>query len=299
MSKTSTIAPAALPAAGFLNWPAFFAIVVWSGMSPLAKFALREFPSLAYTAYRPLIATALLFALLVVKRSPIAIEPGDRLRLLLAGTAGMGLSQLFYIGGLARTSVSHNVILISSSPLLAAGFHWIVRRRRPDRRTGLGVVGGFVGVVLLVVGAGSSGDASPLGDLLSLGAAVTWMGASIWPAPLLPKYGTIRTTAWLLAGSMLVSIPVALPQMAATIRTPPSPAAWGSLLYSVLFGILIGNTLWQRAIRELGPSRTFIYLYLEPVGALALAALFLGERLSLLQAAGGLLALAGVALVKK
>ena len=48
-----------------------------------------------------------------------------------------------------------------------------------------------------------------------------------------------------------------------------------------------------------GASRTLIYLYLEPVGAMILAALFLGERLTPLQALGGALALVGVALVRR
>ncbi|MCC6793183.1 MAG: DMT family transporter, partial [Thermomicrobiales bacterium] len=153
--------------------------------------------------------------------------------------------------------------------------------------------------VLLVSGAGGSGGATLLGDLLSLGAAVTWMAATIWPASLLAKYGTLRTTFWMLAASVLVTLPVSLVSVADSLRDPPSVAAWGSLVYSAFFGMFIGNALWQLAVRQLGAARTLSYLYLEPVGALALAALFLGERLGLMQAAGGLLALIGVALVRR
>jgi drug/metabolite transporter (DMT)-like permease len=74
--------------------------------------------------------------------------------------------------------------------------------------------------------------------------------------------------------------------------------AWISLAYCGIFGIVIGSSLWQRAVHEIGPSRTFIYLYLEPLGAILLARLFLGDRLRPLQAVGGLLVLVGVALVR-
>jgi drug/metabolite transporter (DMT)-like permease len=285
--------------AGLINWPAFGAVVFWSAMSPVAKWALDEFPTLAYTAFRPIIAVAMLFLVLALRKQPILVERRDVRRLLIAGSLGMGLSQLCYIGGLARTSVTHNVILISCSPLLVAGYHWLIKRERLDTRSTLGALGGFVGVVLLVSGAGGSGGASLLGDLLSLGAAVTWMGATIWPAPLLKKYGTLRITAWMLAASVLITLPVSLMSIADTVTNPPSIGAWTSLLYSAVFGILLGNSLWQRAVQQVGARRTLIYLYLEPVGALVLAALFLGERLSLLQAVGGLLALVGVALVRK
>lgn len=282
-----------------VNWPAFGAVVFWSAMSPLAKWALDEFPALAYTAYRPIIAVALLFLVLAVRRQPILVERKDMRRLIIAGSLGMGLSQLSYIGGLARTSVTHNVILISCSPLLVAGYRWLVKRERLEPRSTIGVLGGFAGVVLLVSGAAGSGGTTLLGDLLSLGAAVTWMAATIWPAPLLAKYGTLRTTLWMLSASVLVTLPVSLVSVADSLTDPPSLAAWGSLFYSAFFGILIGNSLWQLAVRQMGAARTLIYLYLEPVGALALAALFLGERLGPPQAIGGLLALAGVALVRK
>lgn len=268
-------------------------------MSPLAKWALEEFPTLAYTAFRPIFAAAMLLVVLLVRRQSVRIDRADVPRLLLAGSIGMGLSQFCYLGGLARTSVTHNVILISCSPLLAALYRWLIRRDQLDSRSTLGVLGGFAGVVLLVSGAGGSGNASLLGDLLSLGAAITWMGATIWPAPLHAKYGTLRITFWLLTSSIVVIVPVSVVSMAGSLADPPSLAAWGSLVYSALFGVLIGSSLWQLAVRQLGANRTLIYLYLEPVGALALAALFLGERLSLMQAVGGLLALIGVALVRK
>jgi len=284
---------------GLINWPAFGAVVCWSAMSPFAKWALEEFPVLAYTALRPMIAIVVLFLVIWLRKQPLMIERADMRRLLLAGTVGMGLSQLCYISGLARTSVTHNVILISCSPVLAAGYRWLIKRERMDGRSTLGVLGGFAGVVLLVSSASGSDGATLLGDLLSLGAAIAWMGATVWPAPVLPKYGTLRVTAWMLSASLLVVLPISVFSIAGAVANPPSIGAWSSLLYSAIFGILIGNSLWQRAVQHAGAARTLIYLYLEPVGALALAALFLGERLGPIQAVGGALALTGVVLVRR
>jgi drug/metabolite transporter (DMT)-like permease len=241
----------------------------------------------------------LIFAMLAIRREPLGIERADVKRVLLAGIGGMGLSQLCYVGSLAHTSVSHSVILIASSPLLAAGYHLLIKRERLDSRSLLGVGGGFAGVVLLVTAAEGANGASLFGDLLALAAATTWIGATVWPVSLFAKYGILRATAWMLAASTLLIVPVSLWSIADTLRHPPSVAAWGSLVYSAVFGIMIGNMLWQRAVQQAGTRRTLVYLYLEPVGALILAALFLGERLTPLQAVGGLLALTGVALVKR
>ena len=280
-------------------WPALLAVLFWSGVSPFAKYALDEMPALAYTALRPLIAVVLLFAVLLVRRDAIGMERGDLRRMALAGTFGMGLSQLCFIGGLARTSVAHAVILISCSPLLVAGYRWLIRRQRLDPRSVAGVLGGFAGVILLVSGAGGEGGASLIGDLLCLGAAITWIGATVWPQPLVAKYGTLRSSAWLLATSIPITLSISLGAIAETFADPPSALAWASVFYGAIFGVLLANTLWQHAVHTSGAARTLVYLYLEPVGALLLAALFLGERLSAVQAVGGVLALAGVALVRR
>jgi drug/metabolite transporter (DMT)-like permease len=97
---------------------------------------------------------------------------------------------------------------------------------------------------------------------------------------------------------MALLVPVGLSSIRVALSAPPPALAWVSLVYTAL-GMLVGNTLWQKAVQEIGPTRTLVYLYLEPVLALMLAALFLGERLTPLQALGGLLALLGVALVRK
>lgn len=284
---------------GVFCWPALGAIFFWSCMGPFAKWALAEFPTLAYTVLRPAIAVILLFGFLAIRRQPLMIERSDWGRVFLAGTVAAGLSQFFYIGGLSRTSVSHNVILISCTPLLIAGYRLVIKRERLDRRSLLGVLGGFLGVTMLVSGAGGSGNATLLGDVLSLCGAVAWMFATILPAPLLAKYGTLRTSGWILGSSMIGILPLSIFSISDAVTNPPSALAWASLVYGGVFGILIGNSLWQHAVHQIGPSRTLIYLYLEPVGSMILAALFLGERLSPIQGLGGLLALLGVALVKK
>lgn len=282
-----------------VSFPALGAVLFWSGVAPFGKYALAEIPTLAYTSLRPVIAAAVLFAFLRLRKQPLGIARGDWSRFAVAGFGCMGASQLLFIGGLALTSVGHNVILAATSPLLSAVIRGVVRREVPDRLTVVGLLAGFAGVVVLVSDAGSTAGTSVKGDLLSLGAALTWVGATVLPQPLLVRYGAPRTTAWLLLGAATLVMPIGSLQIAEMVRHPPSTPAWLSLLYGGAIGMLGGNALWQRAVQEIGAARTLVYLYLEPVGAMILAALVLGERLTLTQGMGGALALLGVALVRK
>jgi drug/metabolite transporter (DMT)-like permease len=140
---------------------------------------------------------------------------------------------------------------------------------------------------------------SLLGDALALLAAVTWMAATIWPAALIKKYGQLRASFWLFGSAFLLTVPLGASTLPEALDKNPSLLAWGGLIYAAVFGLVIGNMLWQRAVQQLGGAGTLVYLYLQPVGAMVLAALTLGERLSPFQALGGALALLGVALVKR
>jgi drug/metabolite transporter (DMT)-like permease len=283
----------------FVSFPALGAVLFWSGVAPFGKYALAEIPTLAYTALRPVIAAAVLFGFLWLRRQPLAIERRDWSRFAVAGCGCMGASQLLFIGGLSLTSVGHNVILAATSPLLSAVMRGVFRRQLPDRQTALGLLAGFAGVIVIVSDAGSTAGTSIKGDLLSLGAALTWVGATVLPQPLGVRYGAPRTTAWLLLGAALLLVPIGSFQVVEMARNPPSTPAWLSLFYGGAIGMLGGNALWQRAVQEIGAARTLVYLYLEPVAAMILAALVLGERLTVTQGIGGALALAGVALVRK
>lgn len=281
-----------------ISLPALGAILFWSGVSPFGKYALDEMPPMVYIALRPALAAALVFGALALLRKPMRIDRADMPRFLVAGIFLIGFSQLLFMGGLSLTSVSHLIILSSMSPLMGALYRWARFGESPDRRSALALVIGFLGVVLVVGDAGSSEGTSLTGDLLAIAAGATWVGATIYPQPLVRKYGAPRATGWFLLLSSLALLPIGLFWISDVQVHPPPALAWLALAYGAV-GMLAGNTLWQRAVQEVGPSRTLIYLYLEPFIVLVIAALALDERLTVIQAVGGLLAMAGVILVRK
>ena len=162
------------------------------------------------------------------------VRRSDWKRFALAGALCIGVSQLLFIGGLARTSVAHLIILASMSPLMAAMFRWAFRGQRPDRISALGMLVGFVGVIVVVGDAGSSEGTSVLGDLMALGAAATWVGATVLPQPLVTSYGALRATAWLMVAASALVVPVGALAIVETFQHPPPFLAWASLVYTAL-----------------------------------------------------------------
>lgn len=267
-------------------------------MAPFGKYALNEMPAMVYIALRPVIAAALVFTIMTLLRKPMRIERQDFPRFFVAGVCLIGLSQLLFMGGLSLTSVSHLIILSSTSPLIGALYRWWRHGDRPDRRSAFALMLGFLGVLLVVGAAGSTDGTSLKGDILALAAGATWVAATIYPQPLVQKYGAARSTGWFLLLPALIFLPVGMFWLGGLRAAPPPNLAWVALAYGSV-GMLAGNTLWQRAVQEVGPSRTLIYLYLEPFIVLVIAALALDERLTVIQAIGGVLAMVGVMLVRK
>ena len=248
---------------GFLNPTAFFAVLIWSAIAPFSKYALADFPALSFMAFRMSVASVAVFAY-----SPFAASRRHRTDRCSELPAG-GHRFLRHVDravhrGVAHTTVAHMVIISSTSPLLGAVYRWLAKGDRPERRSLVAMMIGFAGVIIVVSDASAADGASVLGDLMGLVSASLWVGMTIYPQPLVKKYGALRSTAWFIAMSLLLIVPLSLPTIGSVIEGPPPSLAWGALLYAAM-GTLVGNTLWQSAVQQVGPVRTLVYLYLQPV----------------------------------
>jgi drug/metabolite transporter (DMT)-like permease len=90
--------------------------------------------------------------------------------------------------------------------------------------------------------------------------------------------------------------PLAFAEVRAHAWGSVSWEAWAGLSYGATVGMVMAMTLWGRSIHRLGPQRTMLYVYLEPVSAVVIAVTVLGEWLCPIQAVGALLAFVGVGL---
>jgi drug/metabolite transporter (DMT)-like permease len=269
------------------------AVILWGGIYPAAKVGLAEIPPLAFTYLRVLLATVVLAA--VSQRSrPAAVSSDLRIALLRAGVAQAAF-QLLLIAGLARTTAGTSAILLAASPLMTAAWLGLTARERSSGRHWAGLAVGLAGVALVVRGGSAGFDRTYLaGDLLALAAAGAWAQYSLAIEPLAGALGGVRATGWAMAIAGAILTPFALAGTARLAWSAISWAAWTGLAYGATAGMVVAMTLWGRSMHALGPRQTMVYVYLEPVSAVLIAAALLGEAIKLGQAAGALLTFAGV-----
>jgi drug/metabolite transporter (DMT)-like permease len=278
------------------NWlhPApLVAVMLWGGIYPGIKLGLRDIPALSFTYLRLLLATGILCA--IARRTPRGRHTtGIWKPLLYAGLAQMAFQGLL-IAGLARTTAGNSAVLSATAPLLTAGWLVVTSRARLAPRQWAGLLAGLGGVTLVAAGGGAAFSATQIsGDLLTIGAAGAWAWYGFAIGPLVGLLGTLRATGWAMGLAALLFTPIALLEVVSQAWNSVSWMAWGGLVYTATAGMVVAMALWGKAVQQFGPRHTMLYVYLEPVAALVIAAVLLGEFFNLVQAGGVLLTLLGV-----
>lgn len=278
------------------RWPVFAplaAVLLWGGVYPAAKLGLRDMPVLSFTAIRLLLAVTLLYSLGWRGRSP-SLGGCSWAMVCRAGVA-QAVFQGFLLLGLHHTTASNSAILLATTPLLTALWLQLTGQRRLSRQQWGGLLLGLFGVGCIVQNTAGTWTGTRLwGDLCALGAAGAWGWYGFAVAPLVGFLGPIRATAWTIGSAAACFIPLALVEAAGYAWTQVSWHAWAGLVYTATGGMVAAMSLWGFAVHRLGPQTVMVYVYLEPVAAVALAALVLGEALHPFQAWGAVLTLAGV-----
>jgi drug/metabolite transporter (DMT)-like permease len=299
-SETTTTQPApasdAAPASRLPAWLgialALFAVyTIWGSTYFAIRLAIDGFPPFLMAGIRFLLAGSIMYVFLRWRG-----VPNPHLR----EWAGAGLvGTLLLVGGnglvsFAEQSVASGLasLIIASVPLWAvifAGF-W---KQWPHRLEWVGLGIGFVGVAFLNLGGSFSG--TPLGALILLAASSCWaLGTIVSTHIALPKGQMASAAEMLVGGAILLALGLAQGQR---LSGPLVPHSVWALLYLVVFGSLVAFSAFNYLIRRVRPTIATSYAYVNPLVALALGALFIGETITLTEVLAMLLILAGVALV--
>jgi drug/metabolite transporter (DMT)-like permease len=193
--------------------------------------------------------------------------------------------------GEQRIPSSMAAILIATVPLLLALVSLRYGRvERPTRVRMAGLLIGFAGVVALVGIDVSSSPAELPGVLALLGAA-----AGYTAGPLILERHLVELDPRATMGVGLAVAAVALTPLAAATLPASAPSA-GSLVSIAVLGLVctaLAFVIFSVLIREAGPARASVITYLNPLVAVSLGVLVLGEQPGAGSVAGLLLILAG------
>jgi drug/metabolite transporter (DMT)-like permease len=274
-------------------------IVIWSINFTLTKYVLDHgFQPLAYSAVRFTTAALLFCAITFALERSLRMRRHDLLFLFGAAVVGIWLNQLGFVYSLQYTTASTAALVFGTLPIFTMLIARLTGVERLSKRFVAAAGVSFLGVALVALGAHGEVAGSPKGILLALLGSATWAVYSVAIAPLMRSYSPFRISALgLLMGAALI-LPTAAPQLA-TQDWDLEPLVWGILVVSIIGPLVITNVLWFTAIDRVGPSRASLYANLQPFLGALFALLILNERMTALQAVGGLAIAAGIALSRR
>jgi len=168
------------------------------------------------------------------------------------------------------------------------GFEQITARQK----WALGIA--TLGVLLVVASRGVALDGDLLGDILMLAAVVCWAGYTLGLRTLTGRMSTLALTTWTLITGTPGLVLAGVPAVRRMDWRAVSANGWGGLAYATLLSLVVAYLLWNRGVKQIGPSRAAIFTTLTPLVATLTAIAVLGERPGLLHLAGGALIIAGV-----
>lgn len=273
---------------------ALFTIIIWGTTFISTKILLTDFQPIEILLFRFLIG---LIALCVAKPHRLTgTTKKQEITIAAAGLCGVCLYYLLENIALTYTMASNVGVVVSVAPFFTAIVSYLVTKEEKLR------VNFFAGFVVAMAGIalisfnGSKLELNPFGDLLALLAALVWAFYSV----LIKKigdfgYNTILTTRRVFTYGILFMLPTLfLFDFSSDFTRFARPVYLFNIIYLGLGASAVCFVTWNSAVKLLGAVKTSVYIYLGPVITVVASALILGEKITVMSAAGTVLTLLGL-----
>ena len=275
--------------------------LVWAGLFPTGKVALRSIPPFPFAAIRLSIGATLLFLYLRRKNDaqemPVNWTPRLVGSFLFLGFTGYLLSVGGSYQGLRLTTATNAALLNAASPIAIALLAAIFLRERMSAKMLLGIGISVVGVGVIVA-RGSwqviTASAYNPGDLIIVATLFAWGIYTTYGRHLMQVVSPLAATTYAyIAGAAYLLIACWLTEWEGWQVAATRWDSWLAVAYQSTLGTF-AHFWYYQAVEILGPSRAGVFINLVPVMAIGIAYVFLDEALTLPHLVGGLIVLAGV-----
>ena len=280
---------------------AFAAIYgIWGSTYLAIRVAVATLPPFAMAGCRFMVAGALLYGWLAFRGRASATPRQWRDNAVVGALLLLGGNGLV-VWAEQKIPSGITTLIISVSPLFMVLFDWTLPHGiRPTRATFTGLALGFGGLVLLIGGGvpgGASFDLWRCGGLMV--ACISWSVGSLYSRhtknPADPMLAA--TLQMLLGGALMFLVGLARGETAGfqlQALTLRSTLAWG---YLVAAGSLIAFPAYVYLLKHSTPARVSTYAYVNPVVAVFLGWLILGEPVSTRTLVASVVIVAAVAII--
>jgi drug/metabolite transporter (DMT)-like permease len=281
-----------------IDWLIFFALgFIWGSSYLFIKLAVDDFGTFTLVALRLIVGALLIWTVVRIAGQAVPRERRIYGHLLVMAVINIAIPFLLITWAEQSVESSLAAILTSPVPLFAIVLSALFLQDEPLRVNGLvGLVVGFVGVIIVTSRGLTAEGSSATGELALLGAAFSYACGAVYARR------NVRGLAPMIPAAFQVSFAAIITGVAALLfehpwTARPDPQAIFSILWLGILGSGVAYLFVFRLFANWGATRTTLVAYLLPIVGIVLGYLVLAEPVDARLILGTALVIAGVGLV--
>lgn len=271
-------------------------ITLWGLNVVMVKY-LTVFPPIYVAVIRMTVAGLCLAPIVYMYRKNLKFRKMDWLLLAGVGASSIALHQITLATGVQYTTAGNASLILALNPLATAFLAMMLLGEGMSWRKGLGIGIGFAGVLIVVISQHGSIHMNGWGDAVMFFSMLMYVTGG-----LLVRKLVVRGVPVLLITALSQMFGVVFLWGTALSMNPlsyytgldVSAFQWGVIFVSGALSTALGTIGWNYGIRQLGASRTAVFLNGMPMASLLFAALFLGEQLQIVHVLALVMIVGGV-----
>ena len=262
---------------------------------PVIKLGLNFIPPDTFVTLRFSFASALI-VLLLQGRGWVQWSLFRSRQIWIVGFVN-ALGYVLQFQGQLIISSSNAALIISTAALMIPVLSLVYVHEKVGMRKVVGVLSGFIGIVLLVTRgqAVNLGSSEVLGDFLILGTAVTIALVFVLSKDLVENKGGRAVTGGIILVTTLLLLPTVPFDRSPSINL--APVAWFYVAFLAVFATAGAYYFFMKGLESVSPTVSSIILPIEVIVAVTLSVIIFSDPFNLYSGTGAFLIIASVALV--
>lgn len=274
-------------------------VIIWGVSFVNIRVAVMVLPAMTLGLIRFIIATAIMFVAVIVKKKSLKIHKEDFIYFLLAG--GVGITAYFYFenNGIKYTSASIASLIIASIPVFAIITESIIYKKKITFKVMICLVLSILGVLMIsgfdIEEIKASGYLT--GYLMMFGAAITWIVYSVASKNIYDKYDQVTLVFYQFLIGMLCFVPFAVFE-----KTDWSLVTFDVMIHVIILGVFasaVGFFLYLIGLDKLGITESSLYINIIPLVTVITSIFYLGETITINHVIGGTMVMLSVYFINK
>ena len=266
------------------------ASLIWGATAPIMKWTFQEVPPFTVAFLRFAVASLLIIPFVA---KSLKIEKKDFGKILAAALLGTTINIIFFFLGLKLTLAINAALIIATIPIFTVLAAAVFLKEKLELKFFFSIGVAAIGLVL-ILGPPilTFGPNHLIGGLFLIIATLSWVGFEVLSKKLFLKYKPVTVTSY----SIIIGTVTFLPLFVLDLLfiDPGWPARISlqgitGIAYGTLFSSIVAYFSWQWGLSKLAATEAGFFFYLNPISAVLVSIILLGEKVSPLFIAGSTL----------